>query len=185
MRQIGIIVDGVCELHSLKKKYEGRFKVLKTDGPRGHCAPSSGIIANARKQIGMLLAFKVSKVIILLDFECRRIPYEKFLSELDIELKKQPFKVPVKIVVSNRMIENWFLADIEFLSKKKTYLLDGLKQKNYEGSHGKDELKRLFKPRKSYSETEHGPDLFFSIREANARKNSSSFKIFYSEINKA
>ena len=58
------------------------------------------------------------------------------------------------------MIENWYLADIEQLSKKKAFVRDRIKQKKYEGKHGKKELKKLMRKGRSYNETHHGPQLF-------------------------
>jgi hypothetical protein len=82
------------------------------------------------------------------------------------------------------MIENWFLADVEILSKKKNYIKDNLRQKNYEGTIGKNELKKIFKPNCFYSETKHGPVLFSLIRERIAKINSVSFSTFLKEIYK-
>ena len=183
MNKLGIIVDGPGDLLSIKKRYPGQYKVLKTDGPRGHCSPVCDIISKSRKQISMLSALKCSKAIILLDFECRKITFIKFIKELETEIVKHSFPIATEIVVANTMIENWYLADIEVLSKKKVYIKDKLKQRNYEGKHGKNELKKLFKPKYSYSETDHGPELFTIIRERIAKENSNSFKYFINKLN--
>ena len=61
-------------------------------------------------------------------------------------------------------------------------LVDGLKQKIYEGKNGKKELKKCFKSKFSYLETKHGPDLFKTIRFKNARNNSISFDHFLNLI---
>ena len=76
------------------------------------------------------------------------------------------------------MIENWYLSDIEHLSRNKAYIRDGLKQKNYEGMNGKNEIKKCMKKGVSYSETRHGPELFGLLRFNIARQNSVSFDIF-------
>lgn len=183
MKRIGIIVDGPGDLKSLKTKYDGKFKILKTDGPRGHCAPVDKIISNSKKQIKMLQALKCNKVIIMLDFECRLCNYDEFINQLFEQVKIQELSDIVSFVVPNKMIENWYLADIEYLSSKKKYLKDSIKQKKYEGLHGKDEIKKLMKNNFTYSETEHGPELFTLIREDIACKNSFSFNMFYELIN--
>jgi hypothetical protein len=182
MSKIGIIVDGAGDLLSIKRRYPDQFKVLKTDGPRGHNSSTADIISKSKKQISMLKSLKCSKAIVLLDFESRRVQYQKFLKDIEKELTQHTFDIDVDIVVSNKMIENWYLADIELLSKKKAYLKDNLRQKQYEGKHGKEELKKLFKSKFSYSETEHGPQLFELIRESIAANNSKSFKIFIEKI---
>ena len=88
------------------------------------------------------------------------------------------FGASVSIAVPNRMIENWYLADIAHLCRKKKYLRDNIQQRDFEGKHGKKELKRCFKPEFAYSETKHGPELFSLIRLPVARANSQSFDAF-------
>lgn len=182
MNRLGIIVDGPGDFKSLKYKFKDKFKILKTDGPRGHCAAVDEIILGIRKQVDILQGFRCSKVIVLLDFECRRCAYDDFLKDLKNEIKKHNFPISVTAVVSNTMIENWYLSDIETISKLKVFIRDNLKQKQYEGTHGKDELKKLFKPKFSYNETIHGPQIFEVVTDTTASKNSKSYKIFLDEI---
>lgn len=182
MSRIGIIVDGPGDKSAIDSRYKNKFKVIKTDGPRGHCAPVDKIISKSRKQISILESFKCDKVILMLDFECRKMPYHEFLSELEAELEKHSFNTTVEIVVPNQMIENWFLADIEILSAEKKILKDKLKQKKYEGKHGKDELKKLTAKNMSYNEIQHGKEFFPLIRESIAKKNSPSLNDFFDKI---
>lgn len=176
MKKIGIIVDGEGDYRSLKRKYN--FKVLITDGPRGEYAVVADIILKARKQISMLRGFGCNKIIIMLDLENRNVVHSAFISQLYSQLPKYDYQDLVWFAVPNKMIENWYLADIEHLSKKKKYLKQKLQQKKYEGLHGKRELKKLFENGYSYSETEHGPELFNLIRESVVAKNSPSFLTF-------
>lgn len=180
-KKIGIIVDGEGDMASLNYKFE-QFRVLKTDGPRGHNAEADKIIIKGRKQISMLKAFKCEKIILMLDLEMRKLSCDEFKENLCSELKKHDFGTEISFVIPNRMIENWYLADIAFLSKKKVFLKDSIKQKNFEGTNGKDELKRIFKKEYSYSETNHGPQLFILIRDNIAVKNSPSYKKFLIEV---
>jgi hypothetical protein len=183
MSKIGIIVDGPGDKAAIDARYDKKFRVIKTDGPRGHCAPVDKIIAKSKKQISILESFNCSKIILMLDFECRKMPYKEFILELESEIKKHKFSKPLEVVVLNQMIENWFLADIEILSSKKKILRDKLKQKNYEGKHGKDEIKKLTARNKSYNEIQHGKEFFPLIRESVATKNSGSFNDFIEKIN--
>jgi len=179
---VGIIVDGAGDFMSLRMRFKDGFKVLKTDGPRGHTALPGAIAKKARKQIGILSAFKCVRVILLVDFEDRTQPYLNFVSDLRNSFKRENFPVPIYIIVLNRMIENWYLADISFLSKKKTFLKDKIKQKNFEGKNGKKEIKRLMRQGESYSETKHGPKMFEILRFDVARQNSLSFDDFLKKI---
>ena len=182
--KVGIIVDGPGDLLSLKTKYPGEFRILKTDGPRGHAALVKDIIGRSKKRVLMLKALSCKKIILMLDFESRSCKYEDFICELKGELENIDLDVECFCSVPNQMIENWFLADIEILAKRKTFLRDKLKQKNYEGLNGKEVLKKMFKKEYSYNETIHGPQLFLEIRENIAKKNSLSFKNFLGLINK-
>ena len=120
----------------------------------------------------------------MLDFEERRQAYEDFVQELKVAFSAADFGLPVLVAVPNRMIENWYLADIEFLSAKKAFLKRRLRQKNYEGSNGKAHMKRCMKAGHTYGETKHGPQMFAVLRFAVARKNSPSFDSFLTFIRK-
>ena len=177
-RHIGIIVDGDGDFASLKKRFNGGYRVLKTDGPRGHTASIDQIARLSRKQVRILSAFKCAKVVVMIDFEQRPELYEEFVNRLRNAFSEIPFDVPVFVAVANTMIENWYLADIGYLSNQKAFLKDRIKQRPYEGRHGKDELKKCMKQGISYSETKHGPQLFAMLRFDIARQNSPSFDDF-------
>jgi hypothetical protein len=181
-KYIGIIVDGIGDFSSLRKRFRNRFKILKTDGPRGHTAQPQIIAKKSRKQVNILAAFRCSRIILLLDFEERTLPYKDFVRKLRQSFKCENFPVPLSVIVPNRMIENWYLADIEFLSANKAFLKNGIKQKNFEGKHGKNEIKRLMRKGESYSETKHGPQMFEIIRFDVARQNSASLDEFLHEL---
>jgi hypothetical protein len=134
------------------------------------------IAISARKDVEILKAHKCDAVIVVTDFEERAEPYEEFLKRLRAGLLSARFDIPVHAVMPNRMIENWFLADIQHLSKKKAFLKDRLPQKKYEGTHGKREIKRLFKKNISYNEVKHGSQMFSAIRFQVAKVHSASFR---------
>ena len=182
MNKIGIIVDGDGDYASIKKKFKERVHVLKTDGPRGHCADTNQIVSRSKKQVRMLKGFKCSKIIVLLDYECRRVSYSKYSQILKDYFLSVYKDNNMFVCLPNIMIENWYLADIEHLSRNKKYIRDNVTQKNYEGQNGKNQLKRLFCNNISYSEVKHGPELFCLIRTSIAQKNSKSFAEFLSLI---
>jgi Domain of unknown function (DUF4276) len=175
--RIGIVVDGAGDYASLRTRLKG-YVIVKTDGPRGHAAAVIEIVRKSRKQIDILRALKCTRVVVVLDFESRNAVYEDFVEDLSTAFSSTDFQMPMFVAVPNRMIENWFLADIEYLSSIKAFIRDGLRQKNYEGTHGKDKLKSCMKQGMSYSETRHGPQLFETLRFAVAAMNSQSFKHF-------
>ncbi|MGA2782784.1 MAG: hypothetical protein ABSF13_12855 [Smithella sp.] len=175
---IGIIVDGDGDFASLRKRFIDRYRILKTDGPRGHAAKITDIANRARKQISILRAFQCNRVIIVLDFENRSGSYKNFVGQIRQAFNSVAFDVPVNIAVPNIMIENWYLADIEHISRKKSFIRNNLKQKNYEGKNGKSVIKNFMVHGVSYSETDHGPKMFSILRFDVAKKNSSSFGEF-------
>jgi Domain of unknown function (DUF4276) len=179
-RRVGLIVDGEGDFASMRRRFSQGFKVVKTDGPRGHAAVASEIVSRARKQTLMLAAFECDLVVIILDFEGRAMPYDDFVADLRTQIERARCPVSIVVAVPNRMIENWYLADIEFLSNQKSFLREGLRQRPFEGKNGKAELKRLMRRGTSYSETKHGPELFEILRFDVARKNSRSFDAFLS-----
>ena len=174
---IGIIVDGEGDYAAIKKRFPA-FRVLKTDGPRGHDVAPDKIVVNSKKQVSMLKAMSCIKAIVIVDYEDRRTTYNKFVETLHNLYNNMNFELPVDVAIPNRMIENWYLADVEYLSNKKKYLKKKIKQKNYEGKHGKNELKKCFVKNMTYRETKHGPELFYILRFKVARKNSASFEKF-------
>lgn len=179
-KDIGVIVDGYGEFHSLKSRFNDRCMVLKTDGPRGHNAKPYDIIRGSKKQIYILEKFNCKRVIIMLDFEQRSDSYVEFIDSLTNELTtiKNDFQVELFVAVPNIMVENWFLADIEHLSRCLVYLKDRVKQKSYEGTHGKKIIKTLFKRGHDYKEINHGKQMFLHIRLDVARVNSNSLDYF-------
>jgi hypothetical protein len=179
--KVGIIVDGQGDYASLSAKFK-EFKIAKTDGPRGHTAEIKKIVSQSKKQIDILKALRCNRVIVLLDFESRAIEYEEFLIEINAEFSKKDFGIPVIVCSPNSMIENWYLADVEEISIKRNFIKSNIKQKNYEGTHGKNEMKKIFENNHSYNEVKHGPQLFQTIRFEVARKNSSSLQNFLIQI---
>ncbi len=79
---------------------------------------------------------------------------------------------------SNRMIENWYLSDIEQISREKVFIRKKLRQKKYEGKNGKTEIKKCMIHGVTYSETEHGPQMFAIVRFDVVKMNSKSFAEF-------
>jgi uncharacterized protein DUF4276 len=179
---IGIIVDGPGDYASLRARFIGAVRVVKADGPRGHAVTVQQIISSSRKQVAMLSAIGCPYIILMLDFEERTVDYFAFVSQLEAEVKRHGMPARVEICVANRMIENWFLADVEAISAQKAYIRNNVQQKPFEGTHGKKELKKIFVKGFSYGEVKHGPELFGVIRFEVARNNSASFECFLEKL---
>ena len=183
MSKVGIIVDGPGDFSTLKNRFTNGFKILKTDGPRGHCVTIEAIVAKSRKQINLLKRFDCTKIIILLDFECREIDFDDFADSINQHFSSKITDVKVVACLANTMIENWYLADISYLSSKFVFLRKVKKQKRFEGLHGKKELKKIMKKGQSYNEIKHGALLFKTLRIKEACKYSPSLAYFMNQIN--
>ncbi|MCK4857781.1 MAG: DUF4276 family protein [candidate division Zixibacteria bacterium] len=174
----GVIVDGQGDYASLRARFGARYRILKTDGPRGHTVPPAQIVLAAKKQIAILRAMSCETIVLLTDFECRRCSYEAFLQALATQASSFDCGVTLLTASPNRMIENWYLADISYLSRKKAFLRDRVTQRNFEGCDGKRQLRKFIIKGNSYNEVTHGPQLFVALRFSVARKNSPSFDSF-------
>lgn len=179
---IGVIVDGQGDFASIKKRFSGAVRVIKTNGPRGHTVTTSQLASRSIRDVEILAASGCLRAILVIDFEERAVNYQDFVESLNNEIKRHYFPIDLKVCVVNRMIENWYLADIEQLSANKKYIRNGLKQRQYEGTHGKNELKKVFEHEFSYNEVIHGPDLFCEIRFDVGEKHSASLKAFLDEL---
>lgn len=182
---IGIIVDGPGDFAAFQARFKGGVRVLKTDGPRGHDVTAEVIVAAAKKQITMLRDLGCRNIIIVTDYENRSITYQQFVEQLNQAIFSMQIDIPVRVASPNIMIENWYLSDIEQLSRHFTFIKDSLQQKRYEGKHGKNELRKLFKKGKKgydYNEVFHGPKLFPIVRTTVGETNSISFHNFMNAI---
>ncbi len=175
MSALGVIVDGAGDFAAFRARFGSTVRVLKTDGPRGHTVAPDILVGSARKQVSLLQALGCRAAMIVTDYEVRPASYATFRGALKRAVDQAGFDIPVYVVAPNMMIENWYIADVEQLSRKRAFLRSGLKQKKYEGRHGKRELRRLFVKRAQYNEVLHGAKLFPVIRKSVAARNSASF----------
>lgn len=180
---IGVIVDGPGDYASIKARFSGRVRVIKTDGPRGHAVSVRQLVTGSKRQISLLKATGCSTIILMVDFEGRTAAYETFVEAVEEEIARQAIPCNVQVCAPNRMIENWYLSDLEEISAKKSFIKKNLRQKPFEGCDGKRELKRHFKKGTSYNEVIHGPQLFATIRLEVGASNSNSLKCFLDKIN--
>lgn len=179
--KLGIVVGDQKDFAALKARFGNTFSILKTDGPRGHDVTPLEIVTTARKQIA-LLKFGSSEILLLVECDLRGNSYAKFVKELTFLIRTLGLDKPIHIAMPNRTLENWYLADIEHLSRKKKFLKGNIKQKNYEGTNGRAELEKLFHKDVPYNEVIHGAQMFTMIRFKVARANSTSFDTFYQVV---
>lgn len=175
---IGIIVDGHGDHAALSARFGGKARILKTSGPRGHTVDAKAIVASAMKEVEMLKGLGCKKVCILTDREARKEDADAFNNAMQKFLPVASKQFSIVTTCADRMIENWILADIVEVSRKNKELKSGIKQKSWEGTHGKKELKKCFEKQGSYNEVKHGKKFMLAIRDDVARRNSTSFNRF-------
>lgn len=179
---IGIIVDGEGDYAAFRARYKNGVKVYRADGPRGHLVSQISIVDAAKRQIAQLKGFGCKVVAIVTDLEDRKVDCSEFRKGCANRLRDLGYGEDVKVFVADRMLENWILADIAHISSKKVYLKKVSKQRNYESTDGKVELKRLFEKGYDYNEVRHGQELFPLLRSAEASKFSPSLAHFLGEL---
>lgn len=176
--RVGLVVDGPGEFAAFKARFGGRLKVVKTDGPRGANADPRQIIARLGKQVEMLRSLRCDCVVLVTDFESRSGSYKEFVGILGEAGGERFGALFAGAGVPNQMIENWYLADIAYISRRRSYLHRVKSQKRYEGMPGKEVLRRHFRRGHYYKETTHGPSLMTAMRFQEARKVSPSLDAF-------
>lgn len=173
-KKLGFIVDGPGDFAAVNARFGAGCKILKTGGPRSHSTTAEQIASYSRKEIEILRLYGCSHVVVIVDFEERQGSWKAFAEELNQLLSTGYEKMEVRAVVPNRMIENWFLADVTYLSSRFRFLKRQKAQKRFEGTNGKRELKRLFSKKESYQEVKHGRALFPEVRLEEAGRLSDS-----------
>lgn len=123
MTIIGVIVEGDGEIDAISellKKVDSQFEI-KHNPLRADLQPkaTSKVIArSARAQILLWESRGVDLIVVLIDREDHDCPC-RFASELEVAFHDMYAKTGIsfKVVVKNRMIENWLVADVEALKQ--------------------------------------------------------------------
>lgn len=179
---IGLIVDGEGDFSAFRARYSGRARVFKTDGPRGDTVSAREIVESARKQIAQLKSLGCRRIAIVTDFESRHGTAEAFMTTCLSHARTLDFASDLLVFVADRMLENWLLADICSLASRKRYLRKISRQRNFESTNGKIELKKLFKNGYDYNEVRHCQELFPLVDGDKAATFSASFAHFRSSL---
>ncbi|MGP1600891.1 MAG: DUF4276 family protein [Treponema sp.] len=136
----------------------------------------------AKKAASLIRLMKRNYPIVLIfDREKRVETSEQIAEKLHEEIQKCGINnVELIIGVPDKMMENWMLADINSVN---SYFHTKAKQKIFEGTGGKSQLKQIINP-KNYSETQDGPELAKRCDIKTVVENSKSFESFFSKLTK-
>jgi hypothetical protein len=136
MERIAAIVEGHTEYHFIRNTY-GASTIQRaiTNGRDVEISVIVDLIADALD----VLSGDIQKVVILLDREKRAISSEEFATRLATELAPRAIGRTLYFGVSDRMVENWIVADEDKMRSRfeAGYVYPG------DGCHGKRELYRL------------------------------------------
>lgn len=172
MNEVGFIVDGFMEKRIVEHICP-RAPVNRLDLN----GKSVSIEAIARKAAtyARILRRRCLRVIIVVDREARKESSQSIARELSERIAAEGVDDFV-IAVSDRMSENWMLADLRGVERYLS-LPSGTLGGTYEGSNGKATLKSLFRAQsRSYQETLDGADLFCSCDPKTIASTSESFR---------
>jgi hypothetical protein len=178
--KIGLILDGRSEIKALGNQVRN-VEIRKR--------PSNGITVSidqiANESVKLLKALGSAgcvKKILVIDRENRTHSATKIGEQLKKLIAKNTAEDFV-VVVADRMFENWILADIESVSGKHS---DRLKKTSnsmdFEGCHGKSELKNKLKDGHRYK-TEDAEPFFKAVKADVAVMNSASYKKWMEALN--
>lgn len=112
-------------------------------------------------------------IIILIDKEQRKQPFDIIAKELEIKLIAEGVKDNCLIGVADRMLENWIIADWDCLQ------VDEKKPTKTEGSNGASHIKKV---KGVYNKTTDGVELFLAANPETIYEKSESFKYFVDKL---
>lgn len=178
---IGLIVDGYCEKEAFPAQMQSKCVVRRRQS-NGNCVSLLQIANECANLLRALEGRRCRKLLIVVDREDRPITAQEMADQLIVMISAK-VSVAFKLVVADRMFENWLLADIEAVAGK--YANDFSAVANTptnEGSNGKTRFKQLMKKPYSYCPGV-AKKYYSSIRIPVAERNSLSFRSWIAALN--
>jgi hypothetical protein len=121
--KIGIVVDGVSEYRSLSALYpqldalSGNQLIGPLRAPIAPLAPPGVIARQCVPRITQLLGRGAGKVVVMFDRETRTDCAGSIATSVETRLRNEG--IEAKVVLKNRMFENWLVADINAIASLK------------------------------------------------------------------
>lgn len=115
--KIGIVVDGVSEYRSLSSLYpqlgalSGNQLIGPLQAPIAPMAPAGVIARQCIPRVAQLIGRGAGRVIVMFDRETRSGCAGELASSVEVRLCNEG--IDAKVVLKNRMFENWLVADID------------------------------------------------------------------------
>lgn len=166
MTSVAFLVDGDLEKRFLSENCKG-YPIRRIGN--GDRFPARVIAKQITTHI-RLLSNRIQKFVVLLDLEKRRLSASAFASDIRAEIRCAGVATDdIVIVIKDRMVEDWILADAQSVSE---YVGGPVDTTNMEGKGDLSKLLRLSNIK--YSETTIGCELLKSVVCSRATERSRS-----------
>jgi len=174
MNNPAFLVDGNLEQKFIQRSCPG--KTVNRINCNGEDVEVSAIVSRIATQC-RLLGNKYYPIVVIIDRESRDISTEELCTQILAGLRGEGITDKLIVAASNRMIENWILADPEVVRQHPNF--QKAPPAKCEGLNGKKLMKECIR---YYHETTIGVDLLLKCRASYLRKNSESFAYLYKKL---
>lgn len=188
-----MVMDGPSDIRAItakiQKDYDGRPQFRKA-ACNGHTVTPEGYVNGIQGIVNFALNSNFLHILCILDREKRRDSAKELARKIHQELiktieKGSKFKIDelekkIVVIVADRMLENWIVADIEGIKCRGELIKSDSIQGEFEGKSGVNVLKSYMKI--SYDKVQHAPLLLKSVSIDRARLNSPSLGYFISVL---
>jgi len=184
-----LILDGPSDIKAMKGKLQKEFSncpQFRKAPCNGHTVTVEGYVNGIFGIINLALNQKYLNIFCVLDREKRQISatnlakkiHNKLIQKIDSSTKisKIELNEKIKIVAADRMLENWIIADLEGIKKRKNLININSQQELFDGKSGVKLLKQFMIV--NYNKVQHAELLFKAVSIERAIKYSPSFNKF-------
>ena len=171
-----IIVDGQMEQRIVQQICPGLpVRLLNCNGK---CVEVEAIVKRVASHQRLLKC--CFPVVVVIDREERIPSAEDFRDEIVAGLGVECPGIDIRVVVCDRMTENWMLADAASLGNGE-FDINKVPVET-EGIHGKNAIGRCLPDGRRYHETTDGVDMFLKCRPERISRRSASFRNLISAL---
>ncbi|NOR69224.1 MAG: DUF4276 family protein [Methylomarinum sp.] len=193
LNQTVFIMDGPSDIRAFTGKLQKEFGStpdFRKAPCNGHTVSPEGYVNGVQGIINFALNSNYLHIFCVLDREKRRTSAVNLAIQIKTELisileknskiSNSELNKKIKIVVADRMMENWIIADIEGIKEASNLIKGDAAQKGYDGAHGVKVLKEIMYTK--YDKVQHAPILLKKISIERAKQNSPSFSNFITAL---
>lgn len=181
------VMDGPSDIKAFTGKLQKEFGAspqFRKAPSNGHSVTPEGYAHGVQGIINLALNSNYLHILCILDRERRPTSANNLANQIRMELisiieknskiSRDELDQKIKVVVADRMMENWIVADIEGIKAKDELIKRDAKQEKFDGKSGVNILKSIMKSK--YDKIQHAPVLLKATSIERAAENSPSFK---------